>query len=276
MRTFEDGPGYVVLKKSTGSCQIRNSFDGIFYGNASKSCAQICQKSCEVLATLRTVLVMTVLRLSFVLSRVVFSKGTKVLRYIPMYLYFQLYYNANVLYCTNKFMKHKLTVYFTSIKGAPANCSLTNFLLQYNVNKSGYYGVGGEYAVQNGYASTNGAVLRLLELFPTELSDNGNNEIFDREETVNGVHKEISKERDNLKDSDVFQFDAQLSSAMADTNKKSESASHKREEPSSATGINAEHSPQKLSRLNSGTKYCQSSVQLSVSILLILVINIHI
>ncbi|XP_055343997.1 trehalase-like isoform X2 [Paramacrobiotus metropolitanus] len=52
----------------------------------------------------------------------------------------------------------------------------------YNVNQSGYYGRGGEYVVQSGYAATNGAILRLLELFPNILHDGNNNEILDKDE----------------------------------------------------------------------------------------------
>ena len=37
---------------------------------------------------------------------------------------------------------------------------------QYNVNKVGVYGSGGEYSVMQGYGPTNGAVLRILEIFP--------------------------------------------------------------------------------------------------------------
>ncbi|OQV14359.1 Trehalase [Hypsibius exemplaris] len=43
------------------------------------------------------------------------------------------------------------------------------FYEKYDVNKVGAYGGGGEYAVQEGFGWTNGGILRLLELFPSEL-----------------------------------------------------------------------------------------------------------
>ncbi|OQV12117.1 Trehalase [Hypsibius exemplaris] len=43
------------------------------------------------------------------------------------------------------------------------------FYEKYDVNKVGVYGGGGEYVVQDGFGWTNGGILRLLQLFPTEL-----------------------------------------------------------------------------------------------------------
>lgn len=41
--------------------------------------------------------------------------------------------------------------------------------LQYDARQMGSYGSGGEYVVQEGFGWTNGGILRLLEMFPTEL-----------------------------------------------------------------------------------------------------------
>ena len=43
-------------------------------------------------------------------------------------------------------------------------------MLQYDAVNPGKYGGGGEYIVQEGFGWTNGGVLRLLELYPTELT----------------------------------------------------------------------------------------------------------
>ena len=48
--------------------------------------------------------------------------------------------------------------------------------LQYDVTSPGKYGGGGEYIVQEGFGWTNGGMLRLLELFPKELTGTEDNE----------------------------------------------------------------------------------------------------
>lgn len=47
------------------------------------------------------------------------------------------------------------------------------YFLQYDARTVGAYGHGGEYVVQTGFGWTNGGVLRLLELFPKELTAPG-------------------------------------------------------------------------------------------------------
>ncbi|XP_055348794.1 trehalase-like isoform X2 [Paramacrobiotus metropolitanus] len=48
------------------------------------------------------------------------------------------------------------------------------FFEKYDVNDPGKYGGGGEYQVQEGFGWTNGGILRLIELFPGELTVNYN------------------------------------------------------------------------------------------------------
>ncbi|GAU99218.1 Treh [Ramazzottius varieornatus] len=57
-----------------------------------------------------------------------------------------------------------LNVVYSGFKGSGY------FYEKYDVNNPGAYGGGGEYVVQEGFGWTNGGILRLLELFPTELT----------------------------------------------------------------------------------------------------------